>query len=53
MRLLMDQDVPIEMRDRTVLRADVYRPASSKALPVLLQRTPYNKSQRIKFQMEF
>src|SRR4051812_44670512 len=31
------------MRDRTVLRADVYRPEADGRYPVLLQRTPYNK----------
>lgn len=52
MRLMMEQDVPIEMRDGTVLRADVYRPDSSEAFPVLLQRTPYDKSQpRISFML--
>lgn len=32
------------MGDGTVLRADVYRPDTRERLPVLLQRTPYNKS---------
>ncbi|WP_246416225.1 CocE/NonD family hydrolase [Nocardioides luti] len=32
------------MRDGTVLRADVYRPAGDDECPVLLHRTPYNKS---------
>ncbi|MFN8590720.1 MAG: CocE/NonD family hydrolase [Thermomicrobiales bacterium] len=39
----IEQDVPVEMRDGTVLRADVYRPADHARRPVLLQRTPYNK----------
>ncbi|HWT23111.1 MAG TPA: CocE/NonD family hydrolase [Solirubrobacteraceae bacterium] len=33
------------MRDGTLLRADVYRPAGDGRRPVLLQRTPYNKEQ--------
>jgi putative CocE/NonD family hydrolase len=33
------------MRDGTVLYADVYRPASAEPAPVLLTRTPYDKSQ--------
>jgi putative CocE/NonD family hydrolase len=37
----LDRSVP--MRDRTVLRADVYRPAGAGRLPVLLARTPYGK----------
>jgi uncharacterized protein len=37
-------DVPATMRDGTVLRADVYRPAAGGTYPVLLMRTPYGKS---------
>lgn len=37
-------DVPATMRDGTVLRADVYRPTSSDALPVILMRTQYGKT---------
>jgi predicted acyl esterase len=33
-------DVPAEMRDGTVLRADVYRPGGSGPWPVLLSRLP-------------
>ena len=44
MRLIIDRDVPVEMRDGTVLRADVYRPESNESWPVLLQRTPYDKN---------
>ena len=37
-------DVPVPMRDGVRLFADVYRPAGGGAHPVLLQRTPYDKS---------
>ncbi|WP_439030611.1 CocE/NonD family hydrolase [Gordonia terrae] len=37
-------DVPVPMRDGTVLRADVYRPAAEGAYPVLVTRHPYDKS---------
>ena len=37
-------DVPVAMRDGTRLFADVYRPAGGGRHPVLLQRTPYDKS---------
>ncbi len=37
-------DVPATMRDGTVLRADVYRPQTRDAVPVLLMRTQYGKS---------
>ena len=38
------ENVPMETRDGTVLRADVYSPASGAGYPVLLQRTPYDKA---------
>src|ERR1700754_1277819 len=37
-------DVPATMRDGTVLRADVYRPSTKDAVPVILMRTQYGKS---------
>ncbi|MFD5541973.1 CocE/NonD family hydrolase, partial [Streptomyces sp. NPDC127079] len=43
MRLVIDRDVPVPMSDGVVLRADVYRPDTSRPLPALLQRTPYDK----------
>jgi predicted acyl esterase len=36
MRMLVDRDEPGEMRDGTILCADVYRPDSSDRYPVLL-----------------
>ncbi len=39
----IERDVSAAMRDGTVLRADVYRPQTSAALPVLLMRTIYDK----------
>ncbi|MBB2166960.1 CocE/NonD family hydrolase [Gluconacetobacter aggeris] len=36
-------DVPAKMRDGTILRADVYTPATSGKVPVLLMRTQYGK----------
>lgn len=40
----IERDVEMAVRDGTVLRADVYRPAEpSRDLPVLLMRTPYSK----------
>ena len=40
----VDTDLPAAMRDGTLLRADVYRPDSPGPFPVLLCRTPYDKS---------
>ena len=37
--------LPVKMRDGVTLYADVYRPDAPEPLPVLLQRTPYDKSQ--------
>ena len=40
----VERNVAMTMRDGTVLSADVYRPDDSGSRPVLLQRTPYDKS---------
>jgi putative CocE/NonD family hydrolase len=42
--LSVELNVPIEMRDGTVTRADIYRPKAGGRYPVILQRTPYDKS---------
>ena len=39
-----DQDVEILLRDGTKTYADVYRPSKLGRYPVLLTRTPYDKS---------
>ncbi|HZB96637.1 MAG TPA: CocE/NonD family hydrolase, partial [Herpetosiphonaceae bacterium] len=41
--LTIDFDVPARMRDGTILRANVYRPAADGRWPVLLTRIPYGK----------
>ena len=41
--VMVEFDVPAQMRDGTVLRANVYRPAHEGRFPVLLTRTPYGK----------
>jgi putative CocE/NonD family hydrolase len=43
-QIIVDRNTEIKMRDNTVLRADVYRPAHGGPFPVLLHRIPYNKS---------
>jgi uncharacterized protein len=40
----VERGVTAAMRDGVVLRADIYRPKADGQFPVLLQRTPYNKS---------
>ncbi len=39
-----EADVAAEMRDGTVLMADIYRPTDEGPFPVLLQRLPYDKT---------
>ena len=42
--LRVETDLAVTMRDGTVLRADLYRPDGPGPYPVLLQRTPYDKT---------
>jgi putative CocE/NonD family hydrolase len=39
----VEYDISVPMRDGVVLKADVYRPATSGKHPVVLVRTPYDK----------
>jgi predicted acyl esterase len=45
----VERGVSAKMRDGVVLRADIYRPKAEGTFPVLLQRTPYNKSNGVTF----
>lgn len=40
----VERDISAKMRDGVALRADIYRPDADGKFPVLLQRTPYNKT---------
>ena len=40
----IERNVPVPMRDGVVLRADVHRPDRGGPYPVLVKRTPYDKS---------
>ena len=42
--LKIERNVPVRMRDGTILRADVHRPDRGGPYPVLVQRTKYGKS---------
>lgn len=42
-QVLIEKNVPCELRDGTILRADIYRPNKEGKYPVLLTRLPYNK----------
>lgn len=42
---IYEQDIEIRMRDETILRADVFRPAdSTEKVPAILAWSPYGKS---------
>jgi predicted acyl esterase len=38
-KVQVDRDVPVPMRDGTILRADVYRPEAEGRFPVVVERT--------------
>ena len=40
----VDSNVPAAMRDGTTLYSDIYRPEGPGPFPVILQRTPYDKT---------
>jgi uncharacterized protein len=42
--MIVEHDVPMKTRDGVTLFADIYRPKSSEKFPVILMRTPYDKS---------
>jgi uncharacterized protein len=44
-----ERNVPAKMRDGVTLRADIYRPNVEGKFPVLLVRTPYDKTQEMNF----
>ncbi|MEU5426319.1 CocE/NonD family hydrolase [Streptomyces olivoreticuli] len=43
MRVVVEHDVKVPLKDGTVLRADLYRPDSRDRLPTLVRRTPYGR----------
>jgi uncharacterized protein len=43
-RVAIEQNVSVKMRDGVSLRADIYRPVSEEKFPVILERTPYNRT---------
>src|SRR6266851_3650250 len=43
----IERGVPVPMRDGTVLRADVYRPAANGRFPVLVERVGYELGARV------
>ncbi|HIF11309.1 MAG TPA: CocE/NonD family hydrolase [Sneathiellales bacterium] len=45
MRLTIDKNIQVAMRDGVELATDVYRPSGDGAYPVVMMRLPYNKEQ--------
>jgi uncharacterized protein len=43
-KVIVEKNLPMRTRDGVTLRADVYRPDAAGKFPVLLIRTPYDKS---------
>jgi predicted acyl esterase len=43
--IVFERDVPVVMRDGTTIYVDVFRPASSEPVPVLVAWSPYGKAQ--------
>ncbi len=41
---MIEKNVPVPMRDGTILRADVYRPDTDARVPVVVARLPYDRS---------
>ncbi|MGG3643963.1 CocE/NonD family hydrolase [Bacillus gobiensis] len=46
-QIIKEVNIPVEMKDGTVLRADIYRPNSKGPWPVLLTRLPYGKDNEL------
>jgi len=42
-KVIIERNVPVPMRDGTILRADIHRPDRGGPYPVLVQGTPYGK----------
>jgi uncharacterized protein len=42
--IIIQRDVPMKTRDGVTLYADIYRPKAPEKFPVILMRTPYDKS---------
>jgi uncharacterized protein len=50
--VVVERGVKAAMRDGVILQADVYRPRNDGKFPVLLQRTPYDKTGGLAFGMK-
>ena len=50
--VVVERNIPAKMRDGVTLRADIYRPKAEGRFPVLLVRTPYDKTNEMSFGMK-
>jgi uncharacterized protein len=50
--VVVERNVAAKMRDGVILRADIYRPKADGKFPVLLVRTPYDKTHESSFGMK-
>src|ERR1700722_14680302 len=50
--VVVERNVAAKMRDGATLRADIYRPKAEGRFPVLLVRTPYDKTNESSFGMK-
>ena len=46
-KVVVEKNLAMRTRDGVTLRADVYRPDAAGKYPVLVMRTPYDKSQEL------
>ena len=42
--VIVERNIEVPMRDGTVLRSDIWRPDAAGQFPVLIERTPYDKT---------
>lgn len=52
-RMVVERDLPVPMRDGTILYADLYRPDAPGRFPALVMRTPYDKGQSTSTEREY
>jgi len=45
--IIAEQNMAVPMRDGTILRANIFRPAQGGPFPVLVMRTPYGKPPKV------
>jgi len=48
-QITLEHHVAVKMRDGVTLRADIYRPTADGKFPILLMRTPYDKTNELSF----